>query len=188
VTSGEAGGGVLYVIVCGAGPAPDVGKLVRLAQDRGWQVQIVATPAGLAFIDKDALEKQTGNPVRSQYRVPGDGQRSLPAADAIIVAPATYNTVNKWSLGISDTYALGILAESIGLGIPVVVVPFVNTALASRVPFRHAVAALRAEGVRIILGPDELEPHPPGTGGARVAAFPWAFAIDEAEQLAAMDS
>ena len=150
---------VLYVIVCGAGPASDVGRLVDAAHERGWQVQIIATPAGLAFIDTAALEKQTGNPVRSRYRTPGDNdQRSLPAADAIIVAPATYNTINKWALGISDTYALGILAESIGLGIPVVVLPFVNSALAARLPFRHAVEALRTEGVRIILGPDSDVP------------------------------
>lgn len=175
---------VLYVIVCGAGPAPDVGRLVHAAHERGWQVQIIATPAALAFIDTAALEKQTGNPVRSQYRASGENnQRSLPAADAIIVAPATYNTINKWALGISDTYALGILAESIGLGIPVVVLPFVNSALAARVPFRHAVEALRTEGVRIILGPGEFEPHAPGTGGNRIPAFPWTLTLDEAERL-----
>jgi phosphopantothenoylcysteine synthetase/decarboxylase len=177
-------GRVLYVIVCGAGPAPDVGRLVDAAQERGWQVHVIATPAGLAFIDTAALEKQTGNPVRSQYRMSGDnGQRSLPAADAIIVGPATYNTINKWAFGVSDTYALGILAESIGLGIPVVVLPFVNTALASRMPFRKAIEALRTEGVRIIFGPGEFEPHAPGTGGTRIPMFPWRLALDEAERL-----
>lgn len=55
--------------------------------------------------------------------------------------------------GISDTYALGVLAETTGLGIPIVVLPFVNTALASRQPFRRSVEALRAEGVSILLGP-----------------------------------
>jgi hypothetical protein len=37
--------------------------------------------------------------------------RPLPPADAIAVAPATYNTINKWAAGISDTLALGILCE-----------------------------------------------------------------------------
>jgi phosphopantothenoylcysteine synthetase/decarboxylase len=177
-------GRVLYVIVCGAGPASEVGRLVDQAQERGWQVHVIATPAALAFVDSSALEVQTGNPVRSQYRMPGDAkQRSLPNADAIVVAPATYNTINKWALGVSDTYALGVLAESIGLGIPVVVLPFVNTALASRGPFLRAVEALRAEGVRVILGPGELEPHPPGTGGTRIPSFPWSSALDEADGL-----
>jgi len=175
---------VLYVIVCGAGPAPEVGRLLGYAQEHGWQVHVIATPAALAFIDTAALEAQTGNPVRSEYRVPGDSvQRSLPNADAIIVAPATYNTINKWALGISDTYALGVLAESIGLELPVVAVPFVNTALASRTPFQQAVEVLRAEGARIVLGPGELEPHAPGTGDTRIPFFPWKLALDEAERL-----
>src|SRR5690606_40162407 len=54
-------GEVLYIIVCAAGPASDVGRLVTLAQDAGWTVQIVATPSALDFIDSAALEKQTGD-------------------------------------------------------------------------------------------------------------------------------
>ncbi|HYU65945.1 MAG TPA: flavoprotein [Jatrophihabitantaceae bacterium] len=175
---------MLYIVVCGAGPASDVGRLVLAAQYRGWQVNIIATPAALDFVNVVELEKLTSNPVRSEYRKPGvAGGRSLPAADAIICAPATYNTINKLALGVSDTYALGILAESIGMGIPTVALPFVNTALASRAPFQQAVKALRGEGVRVLLGPGELEPHPPGTGGERIAAFPWDLALDEADRL-----
>jgi hypothetical protein len=173
--------GVLYVIACGAGPAAHVGRLVDLAQDRGWDVQIIATPAALDFIDAPALEAHTGRPVRSQYRKP-DQPRS-PRADAIIVAPASYNTINKWANGISDTYALGILAEAIGLHIPTVAVPFVNSALAERPPFRRSVQQLRDEGVYIHLGPGQLEPHPPGAGGTRLNDFPWKLALDEVEHL-----
>ncbi|GAA4077110.1 flavoprotein [Actinomadura miaoliensis] len=172
---------VLYVIVCAAGPAGDVGKLVTLAHQRGWNVQIIATPSALDFIDVPALEAQTGHPVRSQYRKPGEPRS--PKADAIIVAPATYNTINKWAAGISDTYALGILAEAPGLGIPVVVLPFVNTALAGRHPFQRSITDLRAEGVRILLGPGEFEPHTPGTGGNYLAAYPWPLTLDEAERF-----
>ncbi len=78
---------MLAVIVCGAGPASEVGQLVQLAQNHGWTVQVIATPAALAFIDLPAIEAQTGGPVRSDYRKPGEA-RSRPA-DAIIVAPAT---------------------------------------------------------------------------------------------------
>lgn len=171
----------LYVIVCAAGPAGDVGKLVTLAHQRGWDVQIIATPAALAFIDTQALEAQTGRPVRSHYRKPGEPRS--PRADAIIVAPATYNTVNKWANGISDTYALGILAEAPGLAIPVVVLPFVNTALASRRPFHSSVTTLRNEGVRILLGPGEFTPHAPRTGETAQDGYPWHRALQEVERL-----
>ena len=162
---------VLYVIVCAAGPAGDVGKLVTLAHQRGWDVQIIATPAALDFIDTEALEAHTGRPVRSEYRKPGEPRS--PEADAIIVAPATYNTINKWANGISDTYALGILAEAPGLAIPVTALPFVNTALASRRPFQNSVTTLRDEGVRILLGPGGFEPHAPGTGENVRDDYPW---------------
>ncbi|MFC7530608.1 flavoprotein [Actinoplanes sp. GCM10030250] len=101
-----------------------------------------------------ALEEQTGRLVRHRYRLPGEPRS--PRADAIIVAPATYNTINKFAHGISDTYALGLLAEAPGLGIPVVVLPFVNSALASREPFRRSVEQLRAERIRVLLGPGDL--------------------------------
>lgn len=174
-------GPMLSVIVCGAGPASDVGKLVKLAQQRGWRVQLIATPAALAFLDVAALEALAGSAVRSSYRSP-DEPRSL-KADAVIVAPATYNTINKCAQGISDTYALGLLAEAISLPIPVVVLPFLNTALADRRPFQRSVGRLRDEGVRVLLGPGEIEPHPPGTGGQQLDTFPWQLALDEAERL-----
>lgn len=174
-------GRVLTIIVCGAGPASEVGQLVKLAQEHGWTVQVVATPAALDFLDVPAIEALTGSPVRSQYRKPGE-PRSRPA-DAIIVAPATYNTINKWAQGISDTYALGILAETTALGIPIVVLPFVNTALAIRAPFRHNVDDLRREGVHILLGSGGIEPHEPHTGSELIAGYPWRLAFTEAENL-----
>ena len=171
----------LCVVVCGAGPAAEVGQLVKLALERGWTVQVVSTPVGLAFLDTAAIEAQTGSPVRSQYRSPGE-LRSRPA-DAIIVAPATYNTINKWAQGISDTYALGVLAETTGLSVPIVVLPFINSALAARAPFRRSIEDLRREGVRILLGPGGVEPHQPHTGGELIASYPWRQALDEAERL-----
>jgi phosphopantothenoylcysteine synthetase/decarboxylase len=168
-------GRVLTVIVCGAGPASEVGRLIKLAQEHGWTVQVVATPSALDFLDVPAIEALTGSPVRSQYRKPGE-LRSRPA-DAIIVAPATYNTINKWAQGISDTYALSILAETTALGIPIVVLPFVNSALAGRAPFRRSVEELRRERIKILLGSGGVRPHEPHTGGDFVADFPWHLAL-----------
>jgi phosphopantothenoylcysteine synthetase/decarboxylase len=161
--------------VCAAGAAGQVGRLVGLAQTSGWTVQVIATPPALNFIDAAALERQTGRPVRSRYRSP-DAPRP-PRADAIVVAPATYNTINKFAQGIADTYALSLLAEAPGLGIPVVVLPFVSTALAARSVFRRSVTDLRAEGVQVLLGSGEFEPHEPGAGGSAVDGYPWHLAL-----------
>lgn len=174
---------LLYAVVCGAGPAAHVDRLVTIAHERDWDVQIIATPAGRDFIDVPALEKQTGNRVRSNYRKPGE-PRSKPA-DAIMVAPATYNTINKLALGISDTYALGVLAEAIGLGVSVIILPFVNSALASRAPLARSIEQLRSEGVGVYFGPGMIEPHEPHTGDRLLEAYPWAAGLDRLTQSVA---
>ncbi|GAA4605012.1 phosphopantothenoylcysteine synthetase/decarboxylase [Actinoplanes octamycinicus] len=164
-------GKMLYVIVCAAGPAGEVGQLVDLAQADGWDVHVIATPAALNFINIEALEAQTGHPVRSRYRKPTDPKPRR--ADAIIVAPATYNTINKFAQGIADTYALGLLAEAPGLGIPVVILPFANSALAGRAPFRRSIHQLRDEGIDVLLGSDGFDPHASGTSDHSASGFPW---------------
>jgi phosphopantothenoylcysteine synthetase/decarboxylase len=168
--------GVLYLIVCGAPPARDAGRLVQLAQDDGWEVCLIATPSGRAFIDPAALEGATGHPIRSDYKQPDEAD-VLPPPDAIVVAPATFNTINKWAAGISDTLALGLLTEAIGKRLPVVALPFVNAAQAEHPAFQGSIDRLRAAGVQLLYGPDVLELHEPGTGSQRVALFPWQLTL-----------
>lgn len=164
---------VLGVVVCGAGPAVDVGTLVDLAHADGWAVLVVATRSALPFLDVAELAARTGRPVRSEYGVPGQPrQASAASATALVVAPATFNFVNKLAAGIADDYALGVVGEAIGMGKPVAVLPFVNSALAARAPFRRAVAHLREEGVTVL-----YEPHEPGTGDDRFADFAWSAAL-----------
>jgi hypothetical protein len=72
--------------------------------------------AAFQWIDVPALSERTGHPVRSDYKLPGEPD-VLPPPDAIIVAPATFNTINKWAAGIADTLALGLVCEGIGMGL-----------------------------------------------------------------------
>lgn len=55
----------LYLVVCAAGVADSVGKLITAAQEANGDVGIVATPQGLGFVDVEAVEAQTGYPIRS---------------------------------------------------------------------------------------------------------------------------
>ena len=55
--------------------------------------------------------------------------------------------------------------------------------VASRRPFQRSVEALRAEGVRVLLGPGGVEPHPPRTGGELIDSYPWHLALEEAEHI-----
>jgi phosphopantothenoylcysteine synthetase/decarboxylase len=168
---------VLYVVTCGTLAARDIGKLVTLAQEAGWTVCVIATPAALAFIDERALMEQTGYPVRHAYKQP-DAPDELPPADAVIVGGASFNTINKWAAGISDTLALGVINEAIGLGLPIVVLPFLNAALAAHPAFQRSVATLRDANVAVLLGPDVYEPQAPKAGPQVLPFYPWAKAVE----------
>ncbi|MER6346896.1 flavoprotein [Streptomyces sp. NPDC001595] len=160
----------LYVVVCAAGIAADVGRLINAAQERDWEVGVIATPVALnGFFDTAAVEARTGRPIRSAWRTPGE-PRPFPPPDAVTVAPATFNTINKWAAGIADTLALATLSEAYGLGVPVSALPCVADALAAHPAYRESLDRLRGMGVRF------ADPHP---GEARDAAdFPWEHALD----------
>nr|MDT0658840.1 flavoprotein [Micromonospora sp. DSM 115978] len=168
---------VLYMIACGSPLARDVGKLVGLAQDDGWDVCVVVTPDGHKFVDRPALERQTGHPVRSAYKNPGEPD-VLPPADAMVVAPATVNTINKWAAGIADTLALGLLVEGQGKGLPIVAMPFTNAAMANHPAFQASIEWLRRWGVTMLFGDDVMPLHAPGTGERFLDGFPWWMAVD----------
>ena len=168
---------VLYVIACAAPPAADVGQLVSLAQQRGWDVCVLTTPSGRRFTDPAALERQTGHPVRSEYKNPGEPD-VLPDPDAVIVAPATVNTINKWAAGICDTLALGILVEAIGKRLPIVALPSTNQAHAAHPAFTENIGKLRSWGVTVLFGADIHALPEPGADGSGPDRFPWSATLD----------
>jgi phosphopantothenoylcysteine synthetase/decarboxylase len=172
VTEASANPRVLYIIVCAAPPARDVNKLVEMCQQQGWDVCTILTPKALAFTDAKALATLTGHPVRSEYKHPEEPD-VLPPPDAMLVAPATFNTINKWALGIADTLALGLLTEGIGKSLPIVALPSLNTAQAKHPAWTWSVERLRDCGVHILYGPGGFEPVDPGSGNEFLPAYPW---------------
>jgi hypothetical protein len=141
----------------------------------------VATPDALKFIDANRLVEQTGHPVRHRYKDPGEPD-VLPSPDAMIVAPATVNTICKWSAGIADTLALGLLVEGLGRGVPIVALPFTNEAMARHPAFGESITRLRNWGVRVLYGDDVIRLHPPGTGERHLHTFPWQATLDALDE------
>ncbi|GAB1690244.1 flavoprotein [Krasilnikovia sp. M28-CT-15] len=184
---GESSSGVLYVLVCGSPIARDVGVLVDLAQRDGWEVCVITTPDGRKFVDVGALQAQTGHPVRTYYKNPGDHD-VLPPADAMIVAPATVNTVNKWAAGITDTLVLGLLVEGYGFGVPTVVVPYTNKVMALHPALHESLAKLRDWGVRVLYGDDVMRLGGPGQTDRFRGQFPWRRALQAVSNPFASDS
>jgi hypothetical protein len=130
----------------------------------------------------DQLAEASGHVVRSEYKQP-DEEDVLPPPDAMVVAPATFNTINKWTAGISDTVALGLLNEAVGLGLPIVAVPFPNVALARHPAFRTSIETLRSWGIRLIFDPDRHPLPTPNMGPPAAELFPWPALMTEVAQV-----
>lgn len=142
---------VLYAIVTGAPSAAGIGTLVTAAQTDGWTVGVIATPSAAPFLDRRQLNELTGFPVVTEHRAPG-GPEPLPPSDAVVVAPATANTIAKLATGIADTLATGRCAQAIGAGAPVLVAPFGTREHLTHPAIVAAIETLRSWGVRVLDG------------------------------------
>jgi phosphopantothenoylcysteine synthetase/decarboxylase len=174
---------VLYVIACGGRPAADLPAFITWAQDHGWDTCVITTPAGTQFVDAARLASLTGHPVRDDYKRPDDPDVLPFPPDAFVVAPATFNTINKWANGISDTLALGLLNEALAAGQPIAAVPNPNVTLAGHPAFARSIAFLRQNGVHVLFDPDTYPLPAPNLGETSRDIFPWAALKSLVEEM-----
>jgi phosphopantothenoylcysteine synthetase/decarboxylase len=167
------------LIVCGAPLAARAPELAAHLVGAGCRVTQVATPDAMAWLDPATVQRTTGAPPRHAFRAPGEPKgRAEPAAVAI--CPATFNTVNKAAAGITDTYALAVLCEALGAGVPTVVVPMVNDKLWGHPAWSRSVALLRGAGASFMdvrTGLGEITPVASGSGMEVTAGFDPAWLV-----------
>jgi Flavoprotein len=166
----------LYFFGSAAPPVLHVAEPISAAQADGWDVCLGLTPMAAEWLGEqiDELEQLTRHPVRSSYKRPGQPD-VWPPADAIVLAPATFNTINQWAAGITSTFVIGVVAEAIGKRIPITTMPCVNRAYVEHPAFDRSIDTLRDAGVNVLYGPGGFEPNEPGQG--RPAAYPWHLAL-----------
>ncbi|MCE0445708.1 flavoprotein [Streptomyces tricolor] len=154
------------------------------AQARGMEVCLGLTPTAAHWLEPQTaeLERLTGHRVRSAYKLQGEPD-VWPKADVIAVAPATFNTVNACALGLTRDFVVGVVAEGIGKGIPMVAMPCVNAAYAQHPQFERSVAELRRMRVRVLYGDDGFVPNPPGQG--KPQEYPWHLLLGAVEEIVA---
>jgi hypothetical protein len=173
---------VLYLVSCGGRPAGYLEPFILRMQSAGWHLCVIATPSALKFMDSDAIAGLTGHTVRYDYKQPNEPD-ALPPADAFMIAPATFNTINKMASGSSDTLALGLLNEAIGMGLPILAVPTPNVELAKHPAFRASVKALRSWGVELMFDPERWPLPTPNMGASAADLFPWSDLEKAAHEL-----
>lgn len=126
-----------------------VGVVRQLVLD-GHSVQVVATEAALRFVGRPTLEAISRNPVHTslyegvaEVRHVAIGQ----AADLIVVAPATANTIAKIAAGLADDLLGNTILASTA---PLVIAPAMHTEMWRNPATVANIATLRERGVTIV--------------------------------------
>jgi hypothetical protein len=169
---------ILYLVSCGAPLASRIGDGVRAARAAGWEPYLIPTDAALPWLEGQDLD---GVPVLSGNRRPSDPKRA-PKADAVVVAPATFNTLNAWANGSASTYPLTTLCAALGSHTPTVAVPFAKHDLSGHPAWLASLAVLRYAGVRIV-DPHNgstvaVDPIVSGTGDSVTDGFHWDWVLE----------
>lgn len=115
---------VLYIVGTGARKITQIPRMIKEFVSEGAEVYTMMSNMGKEICDLSLSKfKMPGNTIVYGYSREGE---SLPLENLVLVAPCTFNTLNKIAGGIADTYPLTITATAIGAGRNVVIVPAMN--------------------------------------------------------------
>lgn len=146
-------GKTVVLAVTGSIAAVETVKLAHALRRRGAEVQAVMTAAAAGIVHPDALTYATGR--LAITRITGLVEHVLycgegGAADLLLVAPCTANTIGKMASGIDDTPVTTFVTTALGRGMPVVVAPAMHESM-----YRHPAVAenlrrLRSWGIDVV--------------------------------------
>src|SRR6202049_1337491 len=137
-----------YLIVTGTTTAPRAGEMVPGLLDLPPRLITIATPNAAQVVAPRDLSSIPGNRLVESYFDAAILPR--PPDGLVLVAPCSFNSLNKLAAGIADNLALSVTAEAIGRGTPVVVAPSLNAPLLQHPRAASSMAALREWGVSVI--------------------------------------
>ena len=148
--------GLIALGVTGGIGAYKAVEIARGLQDAGHEVVAIMTPSARRFVGPLTFEAITRRRVITDQFAPGanaDIEHIALAADieALVVAPATANTIGKLALGIADDFLTTLYLATRA---PVVVAPAMNTNMLAHDAVARNLATLRARGVHLV-GPGE---------------------------------
>ncbi|CCJ35918.1 phosphopantothenoylcysteine decarboxylase / phosphopantothenate-cysteine ligase [Methanoculleus bourgensis MS2] len=146
-------GKTVVLAVTGSIAAVETVKLAHALRRRGAEVQAVMTEAAAGIIHPDALTYATGRPVVT--RITGLVEHVLycgegGAADLLLIAPCTANTIGKIACGIDDTPVTTFATTALGRGMPVVVAPAMHESMYRHPGVAENLERLRSWGIDLI--------------------------------------
>ena len=127
-------------------------ELVRLFVKNGDEVTVVMTKAATEFVTPLTFQTLARNPVFvDQFAPPVSWKPEhislAEAADLVVVAPATANTIAKMRFGLADNL---LTATLLATRAPIVIAPAMNTGMWESPVTQENIEALRKRGVLVI--------------------------------------
>lgn len=126
--------------------------LIRLLVKEGADVKVVMTPLAREFITPLTLATLSKNPVLIDFFDPEDGRWNSHVdlglwADAMVVAPATANTIAKMTAGVADNL---LLTTYLSVRCPLFLAPAMDLDMFRHPATRENIEKLVSRGVNII--------------------------------------
>lgn len=146
-------GKTVVLAVTGSIAAVETVKLAHALRRRGATVQAVMTPAAAGIIHPDALTYATGRPAIT--RITGLVEHVLycgegGAADLLLIAPCTANTIGKIACGLDDTPVTTFATTALGRGMPVAVAPAMHESMYRHPGVAENLRRLRSWGIDVV--------------------------------------
>lgn len=146
----------ILLAVSGGIAAYKAAELVRQLRKQGADVRVVMTHSALQFVSPLTFQALSGNPVHSEL-LDVDQENAMNHislarwADLLIVAPATANSIAKFSHGLADDLLSTLYLAAT---CPVYIAPSMNQAMWNNPVTQENIAKLKSFGVNII-GPNQ---------------------------------
>ncbi|MCF7965020.1 MAG: bifunctional phosphopantothenoylcysteine decarboxylase/phosphopantothenate--cysteine ligase CoaBC [Methylobacter tundripaludum] len=160
----------ILLAVSGGIAAYKSAELVRLLRKQGAAVRVVMTRSAMQFVSPLTFQALSGNTVHSELLDADEehamGHISLARwADALIIAPATANTIAKCSHGLADDLLSTLYLAAT---CPVYVAPAMNQAMWHKPVTQENIQKLKSHGVTVI-GPEQGDQACGETGFGRMS-------------------
>ncbi len=162
----------IAVVVTGGIAAYKMPGVVRALRRQGASVQVLVTAEAQRYVAAEALAWCSNTPVISALTPAAEHLSDSMPFDACLVAPATYNTINKCAQGIADTPITALLASALGRmergKCAVLLAPTMHGSMHTSI-LTDNLRRLMAMGVRVIAPRDEAGKHNLPEDGVLVA-------------------
>lgn len=142
----------LLFILTGSIALYKVMPVLSYFKKQNYQIKVVATESALKFIGVSTIESLTNEKVHTDLYTNGSNMDHIHLirwADAVVVAPATANFINKLATGIADDLATTLfLAHDFTK--PFAIFPAMNTKMYEHPTTQKSIAQLKNWGVQIL--------------------------------------